>query len=643
MASLRCVLFFYLQDVYIDKGREKVFERANIMTAFAVPIMSGKQATPVGVVCCYSMIQSGSVPFVLRFVQQALHLLWSGLDKVQPHESLGQEMWQDVGPADLGEMAADMEMQHHFLNKKRPREDTGPAAEADEPEPLSANFKNIDFHRDDDDQRPRGFSFSNFIPVEEEEGGGRDETIQEFYNYQDQAEPQQYQYELQQPPPRQQQQQQPSPPPQQQQPQPPMQSQQVSVQAMHAFQNHIKEAVRQVGEVLPFTHAHVSTTADGSKRAHLSHEPQPIKRKVSQPAPLAMPHALPTQVMRSAHHGHGNEHGETIEMQNPPPYMPSTQVHNNMTGGPSVPAPAHNYGPPPHVQQTSSPPNASHPPQAPRMEPSKLSQNLLSEGMLQSIANQQYNFGAPAQGATNYQNQSHAPPYVAPIAPTSVGMPVPAPIDGMYQQQHVQQQHQPPSQGNNAFCMPASAGYATPDITHSSPSPSHMDEYETNDGMNGHSKLCRIQGCDEPSVARRPYCARHSGNRLCEHVGCNKCAQGSTRFCIAHGGGRRCTFPGCDKGARDKFFCAAHGGGKRCKFDGCNKSAVGGSSLCTAHGGGRRCAIDGCDKSAQSSTKYCVKHGGGKKCAQDGCEKVARGRTQYCAAVSYLRVGGLVA
>lgn len=146
------------------------------------------------------------------------------------------------------------------------------------------------------------------------------------------------------------------------------------------------------------------------------------------------------------------------------------------------------------------------------------------------------------------------------------------------------------------------------------------------------TQTCRIIGCGDPALSRRPYCQRHSGNRMCEHEGCGKCAQGSTRYCIAHGGGRRCTFPGCDKGARDKFFCAAHGGGKRCKSDGCNKSAVGGSQLCTSHGGGRRCSVDGCDKSAQSSTKFCVKHGGGKKCAHDGCDKVARGRTQYCAA-----------
>ncbi|GMH71117.1 hypothetical protein TrRE_jg1779, partial [Triparma retinervis] len=160
---------------------------------------------------------------------------------------------------------------------------------------------------------------------------------------------------------------------------------------------------------------------------------------------------------------------------------------------------------------------------------------------------------------------------------------------------------------------------------------------KANTTVNG-VKVCRILGCDDLAIARRPYCLRHSGSRQCEFIGgCTKCAQGSTRFCIAHGGGRRCTFVGCDKGARDKYFCAAHGGGKRCCVEGCNKSAVGGSAQCTSHGGGKRCKVQGCDKSAQSSTNFCVRHGGGKKCSHvDGatqrrCDKVARGRTDYCA------------
>lgn len=179
---------------------------------------------------------------------------------------------------------------------------------------------------------------------------------------------------------------------------------------------------------------------------------------------------------------------------------------------------------------------------------------------------------------------------------------------------------------------PKNNGLVVSGRSHARPTEISSPKASSGRSTNSNAKPCRIQGCDDPALARRPYCVRHSGNRMCEHKGCSKCAQGSTRFCIAHGGGRRCTFPGCDKGARDKFFCAAHGGGKRCKFDGCNKSAVGGSNLCTAHGGGRRCSVEGCDKSAQSSTKFCVKHGGGKKCSFSGCEKVSRGRTQFCAA-----------
>jgi hypothetical protein len=109
------------QSVFIDRGRAHQFESAKIMTVLAVPVFSGKSVTPTCVVACYSLVKSGSVPFVLRFVQSALRLLWDGLDNVEPHESVGKHLWQDIAPADLGEMAADIEMQHHFMVKKRPR------------------------------------------------------------------------------------------------------------------------------------------------------------------------------------------------------------------------------------------------------------------------------------------------------------------------------------------------------------------------------------------------------------------------------------------------------------------------------------------------------------------------------------------
>lgn len=59
---------------------------------------------------------------MLNFVQKAVRLLWGGLDRVvNPHESVGRDLWRDVGPADLGEMAADVEMQKAFIGMKRPR------------------------------------------------------------------------------------------------------------------------------------------------------------------------------------------------------------------------------------------------------------------------------------------------------------------------------------------------------------------------------------------------------------------------------------------------------------------------------------------------------------------------------------------
>lgn len=109
------------RNVFVDPGRVSEFERTKIMTVLAIPVFSGKSATPACVVACYSLVKSGSVPFVLRFVQSALRLLWDGLDKVEPHESVGKHLWEDIAPADLGEMAADVEMQHHFMAKKRPR------------------------------------------------------------------------------------------------------------------------------------------------------------------------------------------------------------------------------------------------------------------------------------------------------------------------------------------------------------------------------------------------------------------------------------------------------------------------------------------------------------------------------------------
>lgn len=453
-------------NVFVDPGRFSGFEKAKIQTVLAIPIFSGKNVMPTCVVACYSLVKSGSVPFVLRFVQQALRLLWDGLDKIEPHYSVDKNIWKDVAPADLGEMAADVEMQHHFVSKKRTHNSMSrttssiPDEEDTETTDLALQFHSIDL--------PNGETISVPLQLSENTSQTRYPGIK-----------------------------------------------------VETLQSHFYDAVKSVQNAKLFVD-HVNTNDSGTKRAHVMHQSSSINIG---PAPLPVPQPLPTQVfgaqqssLSTAPHGTADVKASlntAFQTQN---YVSTdTWGMTYLNGGSNVPSASY------RDSQTS------------------------------------YN-GEPNQ-------------FVAT---------------------------------SNEFGMPM--------MVHTSLTP------------------CRIQGCDEVAVARRPYCQKHSGNRLCEHEDCNKCAQGSTRFCIAHGGGRRCTHPGCDKGARDKLFCAAHGGGKRCRLKECTKSAVGGSAYCTAHGGGRRCSVEGCDKSAQSSTKFCVKHGGGKKCGFEGCEKVARGRTNFCAA-----------
>eukprot|EP00559_Dactyliosolen_fragilissimus_P008833 CAMPEP_0184859256 /NCGR_PEP_ID=MMETSP0580-20130426/4257_1 /TAXON_ID=1118495 /ORGANISM="Dactyliosolen fragilissimus" /LENGTH=646 /DNA_ID=CAMNT_0027355775 /DNA_START=55 /DNA_END=1992 /DNA_ORIENTATION=- len=110
------------KNIITDSDRCHAFSKASIKTAIAVPIFSKGAVAPSCVFCCYSMIRSESVPFVLRFLQQALRLLWLGLDNVKPHRIVDKELWRDIAPSDLGEMAADTEMQQAFL-KKRPHEE----------------------------------------------------------------------------------------------------------------------------------------------------------------------------------------------------------------------------------------------------------------------------------------------------------------------------------------------------------------------------------------------------------------------------------------------------------------------------------------------------------------------------------------
>ena len=83
-----------------------------------MPLFSSGDVRPSCILSCYSFLAAESVPFVLQFVQKAMRLLLHRV--VNPHESI-IELWKDIGPANLSEMGADVEIQKAFSGKKRLR------------------------------------------------------------------------------------------------------------------------------------------------------------------------------------------------------------------------------------------------------------------------------------------------------------------------------------------------------------------------------------------------------------------------------------------------------------------------------------------------------------------------------------------
>lgn len=665
-------------SVFVDPGRALAFARAKIQTVLAVPVFTGKEIMPTCVVSFYSLVKSGSVPFVLKFVQQALRLLWDGLDKIKPHKNV-ENVWQEVHPADLGEMAADLEMQHSFLSKKR-RHEFGDYASQNNTSSYAAPVAE---NSSDDSQTERLASSLQEINLP----SGETITVPL----------QLYDYNL------------------------PMQE-----QMKGEIRQGTKPYPHQQTTIVPLVHLATVTNVEGTKRAHVMvgqplssssslsnglrmpsplQMPSPLRmpNALRMPSPLPLPGALPKHVISrnspssspSASRTQFQTH-YTGSLPSPPSPVFAQQNSPASSASPTLPKFLNNvpttfsYMQPLNTvgteqvgrnhfeqQQHSDQLRQRHEPSF----PSPHQQNVYTQ---QDNQNQFFNHQTMLNSETNVnripQNQSMQPFQGQPQSEYIFQQTAQQHRQSPYQNHLFEQaeqlliksqtpsevsggnlQHQSPvfhasenetsefepnmhvqNDGWNNYFVPVGVEAESSMLVQENASLDFVDhnsiycmtakDESSDDSSPSEPKVCRIQECTETAVSRRPYCVKHSGNRLCEHPGCPKCAQGSTRYCIAHGGGRRCTFPGCDKGARDKFYCAAHGGGKRCAAGDCSKSAVGGSTFCTAHGGGRRCSVEGCDKSAQSSTSFCVKHGGGKKCAQSGCEKVARGRTNYCAA-----------
>jgi len=659
------------KHIFVDKERVTAFAITNIQSVVAIPIMSPGTVTPVCVFSCYSLVKSDPVPFVLRFVQQALRLLWAGLDRVQPHVAVGETLWTNVAAADLGEMAADLEMQQEFTRRKRSHSLISPLLEENNGgDGLSVDLNSMGLENSVTVELVEEPSPLSIVPVD---------NIPMSVPMT-------------------------APAPQQQMKVP-----------VSSIEQHMQGALKSVADVDAWRQ--VATTNDRRKRAHvLSSKPDTLRMSPAIPTPDQSEHnrlgfnldeydpipvsgkSTPTQAPVSAVAGpspqvtsvvYGNGTVSAPSQPQPqtvvysstaaPSQQPQTVAYGNASApsvygaAPSAPSPqpmmfnstpSASPSPTPVMYKTQAPSPTVHSPQpngsvlfnpiraSPVGSPRPVQPAPMPVAPTLATINQSGEAVKPLRQPNTMPSLGTPSPTASPITAPVVASPVgfvaapnaepmaaqQLPPQTLYQAQLpngqiVYYQAQP---GGPVFQGSSSGPVMLPTATvKAAPAnvclPTGVPQATREQQSSRPQKICRIEGCDNTAVSRRPYCERHTGNRLCEYPSCTKCAQGATRFCIAHGGGRRCTYPGCDKGARDKFFCAAHGGGKRCQNPGCTKSAVGGSNLCTSHGGGRRCSVAGCDKSAQSSTKFCVKHGGGKKCAYQGCERVARGRTSYCA------------
>ena len=620
-----------VKELIYDSGRKQALEDCKIETAFAVPIFASGDVSPSCVLSCYSLLPAESVPFVLNFVQKAVRLLWSGLDRVvNPHESVGKELWKDVGPADLGEMAADVEMQKAFIGKKRPRgqsfqdaesgrDRTSPSVVLTETNtlPSLAQLKapsptlKIDQPMDLPTFAPpaKGLAPAPGFPSTIQE---RSPNAQQFL-YLDSGNNGHW-------------------------------AVQQAVQSVGQLwdigtgNNNFVATQQQEQEIKPaIKQQPVESGGTLYSEVHplpMLQQPNPLQYQQPQQQQQYQP--LPKQQPQHEqfHLSHVNyQPTNTAAAAMQPQQPPQQQQSTPLIQQPHQQQHQHKSHPPIQKPQQQQP-MAAYPPQGGvhMDDPAVIHANLM-----------EFNIMAQMNNSVNAQlRASSGVPLASPgmVAPLTNGLqnnasyinqPLPLTVGGTNHNLD-QMAAIPVSQANESVVLP-SQQQALPQQSLYCTATARPATTQSFDPVLFSDKTpCRIEGCNDLSVARRPYCAKHCGSRTCEKEGCNKCAQGTTRFCIAHGGGRRCTFPGCDKGARDRYFCAAHGGGKRCKREGCNKSAVGGSNFCTGHGGGRRCHVPGCDKSAQSSTKFCVKHGGGKKCQHPECEKVSRGKTLYCAA-----------
>eukprot|EP00804_Cyclotella_cryptica_P004297 CCRYP_013493-RB/>CCRYP_013493-RB protein AED:0.05 eAED:0.05 QI:494/1/1/1/0.5/0.4/5/1391/1011 len=477
------------KSLIYDSSRYHALENCNIETVFAVPIFSAGDVSPSCILSCYSLLHSESVPFVINFVQKAVRLLWDGLDQIDPHESVGRVLWNNVGPSDLGEMAADLEMQKAFIGKKRPHSD-------------------VNHERNDD---PNGRYRSSPFSTAQTNG------IHHFDNalspspvpfYPTAASPHKGLA-----------------------PAPlfptsvmaPNSQQMVSVNFSDDGHWAVQQAVKSIGDFQLWTNTNsCQQYSDGLPAQQGMHQElnqvpqyqphfQPLQRKQEFTSSIGVEQLRSHQTFVSS--------DTTLQPLSQPPNISLAYVDyglQSQSGETKPPVPAPSVGV--HIEH-----------------PSVIHANLMEFNALA----QMYSVPDPSPFPNDLREPSIQHAAIQPPSPNER-------IDNIRVVPLSQ------SEGSVILTGPQQMIYCTANAQ-----PVDVESMDQSLFSLDIAKKCRIAGCPEQTVPRKPYCSKHCGNRQCEREGCSKHAQGATRFCIAHGGGRRCTFPGCDKGARDRYFCAA--------------------------------------------------------------------------------------
>jgi hypothetical protein len=495
-------------NVFMDPGRSAQFRRTKIMTVLAVPIFSGKSAVPACVVACYSLVKSGSVPFVLRFVQSALRLLWDGLDKVEPHESVGKHMWQDLAPADLGEMAADVEMQHHFMSKKRPR--TFSISEVIEPpcpttSALASNLQAV--------RLPNGDSSATFVSTEPMRAPRSDCGLTDS-----------------------------------------------------DMQDQLYQAIRSAALSIPYEH--VSTVSDGSKRAHVDVPLRPLPLPHRFPTTIvSSDQSVSSESSRS---GAGTPLFNAAVFVIP--FDQSTGVEspdrgNNVLGLANKFGPiefSNSAAPVSNAFRTVDFSNTVG--SVPYCMPADMSMgrdNMSTTDSVDEVTQcriigceetassrrpyclqhcgnrlcEHDGCGKCAQGSTRFC-----------IAHGGGRRCTHPGCDKGARDKFFCAAHGGGKRCSADGCNKSAVGGSSLCTAH------------------GGGRRCDVEGCDKSAQSSTRFCVKHGGGKKCSHEGCEKVARGRTLFCAAHGGGVRCKLEGCNRVAIGKLqLCRAHGGGSRLK------------------------------------------------------------------------------